>query len=530
MEDHSTCDCSTDDCDVGMERNRYFTGKYMTARDFQVDPAYFLSRHRLQNRLAFGAGIACGLIVRRHRNEQCGNTWLEITSGTAIDCSGREVVLDCDACIEVDPEQQLQRPQRPRAPVRRGHDPCDDDPADEDEDVEAGPAGDEWDDDDWEFARDERSEWRWRRFAPNGVQVGASTEGYKRKHDCEENARRNLWKDADDTPPKGSWANDEWEFYRDRAGDWRWRRTATNRKIVGASSEGYRNRSDCEANARRHGWQDEGEEPEEPSGRRKLLVCIEYAEEAVEPVPALFDGGGCHPCPQEPNRLREAPNIRLRPVTREMEDRWAGRLTRHDHDDDDHVHKHGHHAHCCPKCWFGDCVPLAVVVIEEGDDGFEIVRIDDSIRRYVRVAGQGLTQIVGTNWIHAEEYTLAGLKAQIGGEFRVRFSRPLREADGARRGINRFTFVVEYRHRGSNREVLNAKEEPYLANGGCDAVFKIPAGFFEECQKTDVRITIKADFLPDCDGIAVDGDFVQPSFPTGDGVPGGTFESWLSIR
>lgn len=47
---------------------------------------------------------------------------------------------------------------------------------------------------------------------------------------------------------------DTWEFYKDKASEWRWRRTAGNGRIVGASSEGYINRSDCEANARRHGW------------------------------------------------------------------------------------------------------------------------------------------------------------------------------------------------------------------------------------------------------------------------------------
>jgi uncharacterized protein YegP (UPF0339 family) len=49
-------------------------------------------------------------------------------------------------------------------------------------------------------------------------------------------------------------AADKWEFYKDTAGEWRWRRTAPNGEIVGSSSEGYKNRSDCEDNARRNGW------------------------------------------------------------------------------------------------------------------------------------------------------------------------------------------------------------------------------------------------------------------------------------
>lgn len=46
---------------------------------------------------------------------------------------------------------------------------------------------------------------------------------------------------------------DTWEIYKNDAGDWRWRRTASNGKVVGAATEGYVNRSDCIANAQRNG-------------------------------------------------------------------------------------------------------------------------------------------------------------------------------------------------------------------------------------------------------------------------------------
>jgi uncharacterized protein YegP (UPF0339 family) len=47
---------------------------------------------------------------------------------------------------------------------------------------------------------------------------------------------------------------DRWEFYQDKQNDWRWRRKAVNGRIVGASSEGYRNRTDCVDNATRNGF------------------------------------------------------------------------------------------------------------------------------------------------------------------------------------------------------------------------------------------------------------------------------------
>lgn len=49
---------------------------------------------------------------------------------------------------------------------------------------------------------------------------------------------------------------DRWEFYKDVRGEWRWRRIAGNGRIVGASSEGYKNRKDCLANAIRDGYED----------------------------------------------------------------------------------------------------------------------------------------------------------------------------------------------------------------------------------------------------------------------------------
>jgi uncharacterized protein YegP (UPF0339 family) len=48
--------------------------------------------------------------------------------------------------------------------------------------------------------------------------------------------------------------DDKWEFYKDESDKWRWRRTASNGRIVAASSQGYVNRSDCVDNAQRSGY------------------------------------------------------------------------------------------------------------------------------------------------------------------------------------------------------------------------------------------------------------------------------------
>jgi uncharacterized protein YegP (UPF0339 family) len=42
---------------------------------------------------------------------------------------------------------------------------------------------------------------------------------------------------------------DKWTLYKDKAGEWRWRRQSPNGEIVAASSEGYKNYADMLDNA-----------------------------------------------------------------------------------------------------------------------------------------------------------------------------------------------------------------------------------------------------------------------------------------
>ena len=49
-----------------LERNRYFYGKMLTARDFETEQRYFNNKRRLLNRTLYGAGVVCGLGVYRN--------------------------------------------------------------------------------------------------------------------------------------------------------------------------------------------------------------------------------------------------------------------------------------------------------------------------------------------------------------------------------------------------------------------------------------------------------------------------------
>ncbi len=72
-----------------MERNRYFYGKLLTVRDFEIEQHYNRSKTQLFNRLRFGAGVVCGLGVAAS-----DDTTLLIESGMALDYQGRMIVLE----------------------------------------------------------------------------------------------------------------------------------------------------------------------------------------------------------------------------------------------------------------------------------------------------------------------------------------------------------------------------------------------------------------------------------------------------
>lgn len=103
--------------------------------------------------------------------------------------------------------------------------------------------------DKWQFY-ETKDGWRWRRSASNGNVVGAAVRGYGAKRECTQNAQRHGYEGN----PDALGLKDVWEFYEDRNGDWRWRRTASNGELVGASADGYGSKGSCLDNAIRNGY------------------------------------------------------------------------------------------------------------------------------------------------------------------------------------------------------------------------------------------------------------------------------------
>lgn len=72
-----------------IERNRYFYGKLLTVRDFEIEQQYMRRKQQLLSRLSIGTGVVCGLGV-----SASDDTTLLIESGMALDYQGHMVVVE----------------------------------------------------------------------------------------------------------------------------------------------------------------------------------------------------------------------------------------------------------------------------------------------------------------------------------------------------------------------------------------------------------------------------------------------------
>jgi hypothetical protein len=72
------------------KRMNYFDRQFLRAKDFQDEQAYQLDRRRRHNQLLHTPGVAQGLLVTAHQSD---STKVVVSTGTAIDAEGREMVL-----------------------------------------------------------------------------------------------------------------------------------------------------------------------------------------------------------------------------------------------------------------------------------------------------------------------------------------------------------------------------------------------------------------------------------------------------
>jgi hypothetical protein len=151
---HTEQTCGTECGRIVTERNRYFTGKYMAARDFDGEQQYFLSRHRLHQRLLHGWGIVCGLRVVRHPDPACRDRWVVVRSGVAVDCCGRELIL----CEDTPVRLPLPRPGRGTAAGTAAPEQAREEQAEEEQAETAEEAAEEQEEEEAEAEEEEEEE------------------------------------------------------------------------------------------------------------------------------------------------------------------------------------------------------------------------------------------------------------------------------------------------------------------------------------------------------------------------------------
>ncbi|MDL2232099.1 hypothetical protein LJC63_00775 [Ruminococcaceae bacterium OttesenSCG-928-L11] len=78
------------------ERNSYYMGKLLTAKDFEAEQRYFNDKRRFSNRLLGANGIVSGLGV-----VFADDTSIALQAGSAFDASGREIVVPTTKVIKL---------------------------------------------------------------------------------------------------------------------------------------------------------------------------------------------------------------------------------------------------------------------------------------------------------------------------------------------------------------------------------------------------------------------------------------------
>jgi hypothetical protein len=95
MSDDPTQPCPED---RRLTRPRYFTGKLLTVQDLSSEQSYFLDKLRAHNRFLHGSGTVCGLEVGP---TEPPSTSVVVQPGVALDCCGREIVVDAPSEVDL---------------------------------------------------------------------------------------------------------------------------------------------------------------------------------------------------------------------------------------------------------------------------------------------------------------------------------------------------------------------------------------------------------------------------------------------
>ncbi len=472
-------------------RNHYYKGKLLTARDFAGEQAYHSDKLRLHHMELHGWGVVCGFKVKRHPH--CPQLRVVVEPGFAIDPCGREVRL----CEPV----EIKLPEPPPPPVKTG---CDD--------------------------PDSTS------TSPRPPSVAEPYHEGEHHHDDEDFHEHEHHHDDEDSH--------EHEGHHREGGD-----DDDRHGHEGHHHEGEGNRHD----------DDDDDHDQCETEPIDLYLCVRYVECETELSKAIFDECACPPANMQPNRICEGAEVLL---YTEKPKWW------------DDVHPKG-----CDESDCGDifkealgkcpcppevpCIPIAVIrgfvpgeEVEEHDiDNWEprprlvsTTLLDRAIHCILdKLPTKELTTIVDTNWNHGDEYSCHEFMADyvVGNAakgLRIQFDSKVYS-----RAINTRTFqaLIVFRPRDHSRphtmEIAPGRIETSPDETDWCRLWIDPSYAKRSLDEADfdVYVTLRCNVITGKHGLAVDGNLlaVKPhdspyhvKFPTGDHTPGGTFESWFSVR
>jgi len=464
-------------------RTNYFTGRLLTEQDFTGEQRYFRDKFRLHYRALHGCGVVCGLRVKPH--PYCPNLRLIVEPGIAIDECGYEIVVPSEVEIEL--------PRKPVSPPPQ----------------HAG------------------SERQPNSSAPNPYAPSnpyAQPAGYQQPP-------------SPGTPPGSSGQPGSYTQGANPAGD------------PHAGSAGQTASSGQGSNP--YAPPQSYPQPYSQSGTQMpIYVCLQYAECDVDFMPAPFDECGCNgERGRQPGRVCESYTLALRQGT-------PGRL---EDSEDDCEAILLESLNPCPTPRKADCIPLAFLdrycpgdtVTDDMIDNRtyrpllpSTQQIDRLLRCLLkRVPGQALTRVEAMGWTHGQEYTCADFlrfftgQGEGGPAFEVTFDQPVRRECLTPRVFQ--ALVTRFRAGGTHLEI--APSRVWSNKEGTSYYLQIDRDYAQRELAHiwfDVYLTLRCNLVLDQGGRPVDGELIAHvqegdyvvSTPTGNGVPGGSLESWIRVR
>jgi hypothetical protein len=296
-------------------------------------------------------------------------------------------------------------------------------------------------------------------------------------------------------------------------------------------------------------------DPEQEQPECKYWVCLRYCETEKEFSPAPFDECACAGVVQRPNSVCESYCLEL---TTE-EPRCLKEIEEHHRcecENCEDLYKAMRGPCKFPPC---DCIPLAVIhryspgmeVGERMIDNWKyrlflpsVHRLDQIVRCLLeRIPCHHLTHICDLNWTHGSDLHCHEFRNRFVGHhkgFEIHFDAPVRKE-----GINRRTFQALIVHHAGPDQPRRMEFAPCHVDILSETHIRLRieeqyARRHLEDRNFDLYITLRCDVIVNHHGIPVDGNLLARlehdnatyfvDAPTGDGVPGGPFESWIRIH